>query len=93
MRDYELVIVLNPQMDETSAAGVVDRVTKFISDKGGSITHQENWGIRKLAYPIEKFQEGNYVLTQFTFETGSAGELAANLKSSEEVIRYLLVNK
>ena len=80
-------------MDEATAAGLVERVTKFITDRGGSIDHQANWGIRKLAYPIARFREGNYVLTQFTFEPGSTSELEASLRASEEVIRHLLVNR
>jgi len=88
-----LVIVVSPEVDEEGAKGVVERVTQFITERGGSLTNQEHWGLRRLAYPIERFHEGNYVLTQFTSEPSSAKELKANLRASREVIRYLLVKK
>ena len=93
MRDYELVMILSPEVDEEGATGVVQRVNQFITERGGSFTNQEHWGIRRLAYPVQRFREGNYVLTQFTFEPSATGELEANLKASGEVIRYLLVKK
>ncbi len=93
MRDYELVMVLSPQVDEEGIAGVVERFSKFITDRGGSVTNQESWGTRRLAYPIQNFREGNYMLTQFSFEPGSARELETSLKTSEEIIRYLLVKR
>ena len=93
MRDYELVMVLSPEVDEEGVTGVVERLTQFITERGGSLINQEHWGTRRLAYPIQKFREGNYVLTQFASEPGSARELEANLKASGEVIRYLLVKK
>ena len=93
MRDYELVMVLSPEVDEEGAKGVVDRVTEFITERGGSLTHQEHWGVRRLAYPIQKLKEGNYFLAQFTFEPSATRELEANLRASGEMIRYLLVKK
>ncbi len=93
MRDYELVMVLSPEVDEEGVTATVDRVSQFITQRGGSLTNQERWGVRRLAYPIQKFLEGNYVLTQFTFEPNSTKELEASLRASGEVIRYLLVKK
>jgi len=93
LRDYELVMVLSPQVDEEGAAGIVERFSKFITDRGGAISNQEIWGTRRLAYPIQDFREGNYMLTQFSFEPGSTRELENSLKTSEEIIRYLLVKR
>jgi small subunit ribosomal protein S6 len=93
LRDYELVMVLSPQVDEEAAAGIVEKFSKFIADRGGAISNQEIWGIRRLAYPIQNFREGNYMLTQFSFEPGSTSELENSLKTSEEIIRYLLVKR
>ena len=86
-------MVLSPQVDEEGVAGVVERFSKFITDRGGSVTNQESWGTRRLAYPIQDFREGNYVLTQFSFEPGSTRELETSLRTSEEIIRYLLVKR
>ena len=86
-------MVLSPQVDEEGVAGVVERFSKFITDRGGAISNQESWGTRRLAYPIQDFREGNYMLTQFSFEPGSTRELETSLKTSEEIIRYLLVKR
>ena len=93
MREYELVIVLSPEVDDVGTTGVVDRVTQFITQRGGAVTNQQNWGLRRLAYPIQKFREGSYILAEFTFEPGSTKELEASLTASGEVLRYLLVKK
>ena len=93
MRDYELVIVISPEVDEQETSGTVDRVNRFITERGGSVTSQEQWGGRRLAYPIQGYHEGNYFLTQFTSEPTLASELEANLVSSAEVIRHLLVKQ
>lgn len=93
LRDYELVMVLSPEVDEEGVTSIVDRVTQFITERGGSLTNQEHWGTRRLAYPIQKFQEGNYLLTRFTLEPSSTRELETSLKALGEVIRYLLVKK
>ena len=93
MREYELVMVLSPEVDDVGTAGVVDRVTQFITQRGGSITNQENWGLRRLAYPIQEFREGSYILAEFTFEPSSTKELEASLMASSEVLRHLLVKK
>ncbi len=93
MRDYELVMVLSPEVDEERANGVVERITQLITQRGGSITNQEHWGIRRLSYPIQKFREGNYMLAQFTCEPDSTKELESSLRAAVEVIRYLLIKK
>lgn len=86
-------MVLSPEVDEEGVAGIVERVTRFITERGGSLVNQEHWGTRRLAYPIQKFQQGNYVVTQFAFEPSSAKELEANIKASGQVLRYLLVKR
>ena len=86
-------MVLSPDVDESGLTSVVDRVTQFINEQGGYIANQEAWGLRKLAYPIQKFEEGNYTFTDFDFEPSHITDLDARLKSSLEIIRYLLVKK
>lgn len=93
MRDYELVIVISPEVDEQATSETVERLNNFITERGGSVTSQEQWGVRRLAYPILGYHEGNYFVTQFTSEPTLATELEANLVSSTEVIRHLLVKQ
>lgn len=91
MRDYELALVVNPDIAEDSLDSVVERVSQLITKKGGSIVEVNRWGKRKLAYPIKRFIEGSYVLTRFKLEPNFSAELRANLRLSEEILRYLLV--
>ena len=90
VRDYELVMVLTPEASEDQATAIVERVANFIAENGGSVSEQQNWGVRRLAYPIRRFQEGNYVLTRFAMEAGDVLELDRTLKASEDVLRHLL---
>ena len=91
MRDYELTVVFSPQMAEEDLTTAVERLSQLITQKGGGISEVNRWGRRKLAYPIKHFREGNYVVTQFKLQPNLATELEVNLKSSEEILRYLLV--
>jgi len=91
MRHYELVAIINPEVDEEEMSRVIDELGKSICDRGGVIDRTDTWGKRKLAYPIKKFMEGNYILTRFELESSLVKELEANLRASEEILRYLVV--
>ena len=90
MRDYELVMILSPEATEAEAAETVSRITGLISDGGGSVSEQDNWGIRRLAYPIQRFIEGNYFITRCKMEAQAAVELDNTLNSSQDVLRHLV---
>ena len=89
--DYELVLVVSPEVAEEEVGATVDNISRFISERGGTISGVERWGRRKLAYPIRHFVEGTYVLTRFKLKPAFGKELEANLMVSEEVLRHLLV--
>ena len=91
MRDYELIVIVSPEVPEEELPSHLDKISEFITNKGGSVTEVERWGKRKLAYPINHFREGNYVLTRLKLEPGMTAELEANLRISEKVLRHLLV--
>jgi len=91
-RDYELVMIINPEVEEEKFDATINSVSQFITDNGGTISDVERWGKRKLAYPVEHFMEGNYVLTHFSLQPALSKELEASLHISEEVLRHLLVN-
>ena len=86
-------MVLSPEVDESGVAGVTDRLSQFISQRGGAVNKQDRWGVRKLAYPHRKYREGNCVLTEFTLEPRVTKELEASLRLWGEVLRYLLLKK
>ena len=91
MRDYELVLIISPEVPEEDIPTSVERVNQFIGHRGGAITQTDYWGRRRLAYPIKHFLEGSYVLAQLKLEPELTGELEAQLQISEEVLRHLLV--
>ncbi len=91
LRDYELVFIISPEVEEETLEATVGSVNQFITGKGGVFSDEERWGKRKLAYPIRRFLEGNYVLTRFKMKPIWSKELEANLQISEEVLRHLLI--
>ena len=90
-RDYELVVIISPEVAEEDIPATLDKISRFIVERGGSITEVSQWGRRKLAYPIKNFMEGNYVLTHFKMDSGLTADLEASLRLSEEILRHLLV--
>jgi len=91
LHDYELVVIISPEVMEEAVDDVMGRISRFITENGGSIPTIERWGKKKLAYPIKHFTEGNYVLARFKMKPKLSKELEASLQISEEVFRHLLV--
>lgn len=91
MRDYELMVVINPELDDEGMSTIMDKLKGLITERGGSITDVEQWGRRRLAYPIKHFLEGNYVLTHFKMDPNLTNEVDAGLRLSEAVLRHLIV--
>jgi len=82
---------MSPGITDENLPGAIDKVNQFITGKGGAITEVAPWGRRKLAYPIKRFMEGNYVLTRFKSDAKLVKELDTSLRLSEEVLRHLIV--
>ena len=91
MSSYELVYIVNPDVLEDGLTSVVDKIGDFIATAGGSVTEVNQWGKKKLSYPIKKYTEGHYVLTRLEMEPGAVGELDTTLRSSGDIVRHLLV--
>ena len=89
--EYELVYIVSPEVSEEALENTVNDISQFITGKDGAISEVERWGKKKLAYPVEHFLEGNYVLTRFQMNPARCKELEANLKISEQIIRHLLI--
>ena len=90
-RPYEVTFVVRPDIDETAFTGVVDKVKGWITAAGGAVTQANIWGRRRLAYPIKKLTEGQYVLLLADLPTQALAGLERDLRLSEEVLRFLLV--
>ncbi len=91
LRDYELVLVINPEVAEEEFEATIDNVSQFITERDGVVSNVEQWWKRRLAYPIKHFEEGNYVLTRFKLKPTLTKEFETILNISEEVLRYLLI--
>jgi small subunit ribosomal protein S6 len=91
LRDYELIVIISPEVPEEEVPTNIDKIVEFITSKGGSITQVDRWGKRRLAYTINHFKEGNYVLTKFKIEPATTAELETNLRISEKILRHMLI--
>jgi small subunit ribosomal protein S6 len=90
MRKYELICVIQPDLDETAFNVVVEKVKGWISDSGGSVDKVDVWGRRKLAYIIKKQREGQFVLLNMTMNPTATAELQRNLRYQETLLRHML---
>jgi len=94
LRHYELVVVLSPMLNQEQLTETWSKIKGFITTRNAEISHEEQWGTRRLAYPIRKgqhrFLEGSYHLTRFATERAFNIELENFLKVDDEVLRSLV---
>jgi len=90
MKNYELVCIFQPELDETAFKGAVERVQSWITEAGGSVDKTEVWGRRKLAYIIHKQTEGQYVLMNITLDPKAASDVERNIRFLETILRHML---
>ena len=93
MRQYELILIIQPDLDEEANASVIDRVKNMITENGGEILKIDLWGSKQLAYEIQDFRDGYYVYMEVKFKPEFGSELIQNLRYVEPVIRYMLTKK
>ncbi|MBN1811415.1 MAG: 30S ribosomal protein S6 [Anaerolineae bacterium] len=91
MRNYELVFIVHPEVDDEGLAAIVETVKDLVKRGGGQVTKVDLWGVRRLAYPIKKQREGQYVLMRLDMASEGVAELERSLGLSEQVIRHLVV--
>ena len=91
VNDYELVIIVTPEATEEKLAARLNGISQYITGHGGTVASVDKWGKRRLAYPIKKSVEGNYILFKFMLPPGASRELEKNLRISEDLLRYLMV--
>lgn len=93
MRNYEGVFILNPDLAGDVSKGIVGQIQDFISKNGGRVDNLQDWGKRRMAYKINKKQDGNYVILNFQLDPSFTKKLELSLKLNEQIVRYLLVSK
>jgi len=90
---YELGVILRADMEEEAFRAEMERVKALIDRFGGTIEKVDEWGRRKLAYPIKKLTEGMYTFITYTSEGGAPKEVEGRLRLMENVLRFLTVRK
>jgi small subunit ribosomal protein S6 len=89
MRNYEIVYIFHPALDDEGVNARLERFHALLGE--AEITAVDDWGVRQLAYPIQDQSQGRYVVAQFTAEPASLSEFERILKLDEELLRYLVV--
>ena len=95
MRDYEVTIIIQPQLEESERNQLIERVSELLvpgADEESKPTANE-WGLRRLAYPIRKISEGYYVLYEGSLDPTRIPEIERSMEYMEDVLRYLVIRK
>ena len=88
---YETVFIMTPVLSDEQMKETVQKFEKILTDQGAEIINRENWGLRKLEYPIQKKSSGFYYLMEFTAAPNVVAELELQYRRDERVIRFLTV--
>ena len=91
LRDYELTVIIKPDIDAEKLEARLNAISQLITDKGGTVSEIQKWGKRKLGYPIKHSLEGIYVLIKCKMKPASGKELEGKLRISDDVLRHLLI--
>lgn len=91
MNQYETVFILTPVLSEDQMKEAVKKYETFLNDHGATIVHRENWGLRKLVYPIQKKSTGFYHLFEYNAPGDMIAKIEVQLKRDERVLRFLTV--
>ena len=92
MTNYEVMFIIDPTLEDEKKEAAVEAVKGIIAAEG-EVGNVDVWGMRKLAYPIQKKTEGHYVVIEFKAEHTLPKELDRRLKISDSIMRHLIVNK
>ena len=93
MRQYETVFLISPKLTEEETGGIISQMADVITKKKGKMLNKEEWGKKKLAYPIKNYEEAYYILFHYEGESEIPAELERRFKQADPVIRYLTVKK
>ena len=92
MKEYELTVLIHPDL-EADLDKALDKVKSLITDNGGEIIKEDNWGKKKLAYEVQKMKEAFYYFIRFEAESTVPAEIESRVRIMDNVIRYLCVRQ
>ena len=93
MNNYETVFILTPVLSDAQMKEAVEKFKTLLTDQGAEIVNEESWGLRKLAYPIDKKSTGFYIFLEFKANPSSIDRLEVNFRRDERVIRFLTIKQ
>lgn len=88
---YETVFIGRQDLSETQVKAITDDISTYITSQKGTVSKTENWGLRVLAYRINKNRKGHYVLVEYEMDTQAVAELERQLRLNEDVLRYITI--
>ena len=90
MRNYELLVVIQSDLDETGVTDITNKITGWVTEAGGTIEKIDNWGKRRLAYQINKQRDGLYILYQINVAPSFTIELERHIRFLEPIMRHMI---
>ena len=93
MNKYELALIVNAKIEDDARAAVVEKAKGYITRFGGTVSEVVEWGKQKLAYEIQKMDEGFYYFIQFEAEPTAPAEIEGHVRIMDNVLRFLVVRK
>ena len=91
MNKYELAVVVSAKIEDDARAAVIEKVKEMITRFGGNVTDVDEWGKKRLAYEIQKMNDGFYYFIKFEAETTAIAEIESQMRIMDNVLRYLCV--
>lgn len=90
MRNYEVAYISDPDLDEQAQAALDERIAGWITVAGGSTLQVDRWGKRRLAYPIRKRHDGNYVFVQASLPHTAPAQIEREMRLQESILRFMI---
>lgn len=90
MKQYECTCIIKPDRDEDTEK-IIENIKDIIDKSNGKVNDIDEWGLRKLAYPVKNYKEGYYVVFDLSFETDDVKTFKSQLQKESDIIRYLIV--
>jgi small subunit ribosomal protein S6 len=91
MRKYEVAFIAQADLDETSLNALVEKAKGWVTAAGGQVTQVDLWGRRRLAYPIRKQHEGQYIMLQTEMQPSATHDVERNLRLTEQLLRFQII--